>query len=666
VLEEEHLPTTWGGEIAVESSTPPPTTPQEAQLFSFARSSLVQRFWHDPLLLSAFLAVGLVAGFQLAIHLLQPSWIGMVNDWLFFVLVWPELLVLVLLSWWFTQTHQPGALTWWLISAGQCFLAIRRTLLLTSEPALLLPLPPVLRWVQLTMLLQVLCLFLAFLFVPTTAPSGQYWLIRLRVFLDSLLLMSAVTLLSWYFLLLPLSLQRGLSQADRITDLALVLAGLSLLFILILLLIREQRPSLDSLVLGLLLLGVLLLLIGNFWFAALDLHTRHATSEPPDAFWMLGYLMLPLAGLVQVRLAHGGNGPQRGEPGTAGIQWQDLLDCLRFMLPFVVTLLVSVILLLRAFLAPTLWGTLIPALIADVVLLGLMIVRQGILFLEQGRLRRERAGALARELAVASATRQMETFVGMASHELKTPLTVMTLHLQCARRRLQRLRSQIPISPFDVVQAVQRCEQDLLGSEAQLQRQGRLIGELLDISRIQVGRLDLHLEPGELQAIVRAAVQEQREAWPERSIQPCLPPGGTVPITADADRIGQVVTNYLTNALRYSADDRPVEVGVRVEGQQGVVWVRDQGPGLPGEECQRIWERFYRAPGIAIQSGSGVGLGIGLYLCKTIVEQHQGQVGVQSTPGCGSTFWCALPLAAEEAGCDPEGSGQKTEVNEAQ
>ena len=93
--------------------------------------------------------------------------------------------------------------------------------------------------------------------------------------------------------------------------------------------------------------------------------------------------------------------------------------------------------------------------------------------------------------------------------------------------------------------------------------------------------------------------------------------------------------------------------------------MRDQGPGLPREECERIWERFYRAPGIAIQSGSGVGLGIGLYICKTIVEQHQGQVGVQSTPGGGSTFWFTIPLAPEEAECEPEESDQSSVANEA-
>jgi signal transduction histidine kinase len=475
----------------------------------------------------------------------------------------------------------------------KCFLAIRLTLLLTSDPALILPFLPVLRWSQLFWLLQVLCLFLAWMLLPT-APLGQHWLGWLRVFLDSLLLMSAVTLLCWYFLLFPLYLQYGSSLADP----ARVIASLGMLFILIVWLTREHRLQLDRLVLGLLILSVLLVLIGNLWAAVLGLHTLHASSATPDAFWLLGYLVLPLAGLVQFRLVQWGLSPQRAPQDTGRVQWRDLLDCLRFMLPFVVPLLVSAFTILESFLAPTVFGTPIPALIVSAAVLTLMIVRQGVLFLQGVRLRREQAAALARELALAETNRQMETFVTMASHELKTPLTVMTLHQQWARRRLQRLKPQEAVYAPEVVQALHRNEQDLLGTEAQLKRQGRLINELLDVSRIQVGRLDLHLEPGELQAIVRVVVEEQREAWPERSIQLYLPAEGTVPIEADPDRIGQVVTNFLTNALRYSAEDRPVEVGVYVEGQEGRVWVRDQGPGLPPEECEHIWERFYRAPGI--------------------------------------------------------------------
>ena len=121
-----------------------------------------------------------------------------------------------------------------------------------------------------------------------------------------------------------------------------------------------------------------------------------------------------------------------------------------------------------------------------------------------------------------------------------------------------------------------------------------------------------------------------------------------MPVLADAQRIGQVVTNYLTNALKYSAVDRPVAVGLQVEDQQACVWVRDEGPGLSPGEQERIWGRFHQAQGIVVQSGSGVGLGLGLHISQTIIEQHQGQVGVQSTPGQGSTFWFTLPLATPE------------------
>jgi signal transduction histidine kinase len=117
---------------------------------------------------------------------------------------------------------------------------------------------------------------------------------------------------------------------------------------------------------------------------------------------------------------------------------------------------------------------------------------------------------------------------------------------------------------------------------------------------------------------------------------------------ADAQRIGQVVTNYLTNALKYSPADRPVTVGLLVDDQQAQLWVRDQGPGLSPEDQERIWERFHQVKGIEVQSGSGVELGLGLHICRTIIEQHHGQVGVQSVRGEGSTFWFSLQLAMPE------------------
>jgi signal transduction histidine kinase len=175
-------------------------------------------------------------------------------------------------------------------------------------------------------------------------------------------------------------------------------------------------------------------------------------------------------------------------------------------------------------------------------------------------------------------------------------------------------------------------------------RLNRLVNDLLDTARIQSGRLELDLKPMDLIDIVRATVEEQCQAFPERSIAIQVPEA-EVRVFADAERIGQVITNFLTNAFKYSQEDAPVEMGVEVEGSLARAWVRDRGPGLLPSDQERIWERFYRVRGTEIQSGSGVGLGLGLHISKTIIEQHHGQVGVQSTPGQGATFWFTLGLA---------------------
>ncbi len=122
--------------------------------------------------------------------------------------------------------------------------------------------------------------------------------------------------------------------------------------------------------------------------------------------------------------------------------------------------------------------------------------------------------------------------------------------------------------------------------------------------------------------------------------------GGPVLVEADADRIGQVVANYLTNALKYAPPDQPVDIFVEARRRRARVAVRDAGRGIPKAERAQVWELFHRAPGVATQGETHSGsLGLGLYICKTIVEAHGGRVGVQSAVGKGSTFWFTLPLA---------------------
>ena len=260
----------------------------------------------------------------------------------------------------------------------------------------------------------------------------------------------------------------------------------------------------------------------------------------------------------------------------------------------------------------------------------------------------EAAGAQA--LALAEANRRMEECIGIATHELKTPMTSSRLAVALASQRVHDLVDEIAtrddVSSAELVDRLAPLQDLLTQAEESLERCSQLVVDLLDVSRIRTGRFELHLAPCDLATVVREAVKEQRQIAPARTIRLRLPDRSAVPVVADAKRITQVVTNYLTNALRYSPVDRPVEVGVQLRRDWVRVVVRDEGLGLTPTEQRRIWERFHRIARTQVAGDdTGAGLGLGLYLCKTIVEQHDGRLGVRSTPGKGSTFWFALPVA---------------------
>jgi signal transduction histidine kinase len=172
---------------------------------------------------------------------------------------------------------------------------------------------------------------------------------------------------------------------------------------------------------------------------------------------------------------------------------------------------------------------------------------------------------------------------------------------------------------------------------------------LFDIVRARNGKLELRMAVCDLAAIVRMTVAAQRVATPNRAICLELPPEQPVLVRADADRLGQVLTNYLSNAIKYSADTTAITVRLEVYEDQAIVSVQDEGPGLPWTEQSRVWEMFHRAPGITIQSdtASAGSLGLGLAVCKQIVELHHGKVGVESVEGAGATFWFSLALATD-------------------
>jgi PAS domain S-box-containing protein len=265
------------------------------------------------------------------------------------------------------------------------------------------------------------------------------------------------------------------------------------------------------------------------------------------------------------------------------------------------------------------------------------------LILERERLLAERAESHANVLALQEANHLKDEFIGIAGHELRTPLTTVKASVQLTRRQVTRLlKLETTLSPE--AQTLISTIQNLLDrAERQIGRQDRLINDLLDISRIETGRLELRPELCDLVVLVREAVEDQQALTPVRQIlfEQDVPEEGLVLI--DADRLRQVMTNYLSNALKYSANDQPVFVRIALLETQIRVEVEDRGPGLTEAQQEHIWKRFYRVPDIEVKSGSGIGLGLGLHISRMIIERHNGSVGVTSRKGQGSIFWFALP-----------------------
>lgn len=238
---------------------------------------------------------------------------------------------------------------------------------------------------------------------------------------------------------------------------------------------------------------------------------------------------------------------------------------------------------------------------------------------------------------------QREAFTSLVTHELRTPLTALQGNVQLAQRWLTRLLSQEQLGERE--QHTLEEVLTMLGrSQQQLRVQNRLINDLLDVSRIQEDKLELYFAPCDLLGLVYETVQDYQAAYPSRLITLTLPEQDLLPVYADGDRLRQVLSNYLTNALKFSPDGMPVEVEVTLLENSIRVFVTDHGPGLSSEQQQHIWKRLDQGPRTPLQRGAKVGLGLGLYICRQLMDRQQGQVGVESSEGNGATFWFALPL----------------------
>lgn len=242
------------------------------------------------------------------------------------------------------------------------------------------------------------------------------------------------------------------------------------------------------------------------------------------------------------------------------------------------------------------------------------------------------------------ATRRMEDFIAMASHELRTPLTSIIGYTQLMQRQVYLALARSDATAEQLTAALSSVDQGCRQISRQTARLKQLTTDLLEVTRLGIDRIPLDMSRHDLRAIVREAVDEQSQLDPDHPIRLKL---GEAPLTvhADAGYMREVVTHYLSNALKFSSPGQVVTVYTAARRGTARVEVRDHGCGLPPDEHDRVWERFYRVEGVEHRSGSSMGLGLGLYRSRVIVERHQGRVGLRSAPGRGSTFWFTLPLA---------------------
>ncbi|HTK09665.1 MAG TPA: GAF domain-containing sensor histidine kinase [Ktedonobacteraceae bacterium] len=273
------------------------------------------------------------------------------------------------------------------------------------------------------------------------------------------------------------------------------------------------------------------------------------------------------------------------------------------------------------------------------------------LTLEREQLSQARAETQAREIALTEANERMAEFLSLAGHELKTPLTSIKGNIQLLQRRMEH--EQAASMAMTEAHTASDVQSILQRANHQVDRLTRLVRDVIEASRIRSQHLKMHMMPCDLAQLVQSALYQQQLQTPLRTLSLILPPRA-VPVSVDRDYIEQVITNYLSNALKYSASDKPIKVALVVKDTRACVSVQDEGPGIAAEEQELIWESFYQAKGNAVRNGSGIGFGLGLFISRSIIEEHGGQVGMHSTPDeKGSTFWFSLPVSNPERGLEP-------------
>lgn len=225
-------------------------------------------------------------------------------------------------------------------------------------------------------------------------------------------------------------------------------------------------------------------------------------------------------------------------------------------------------------------------------------------------------------------SRLKDEFLSIASHELRTPVTSIKGYTQLAKTLIREGELNTSDEYLEI-------------ALDQIDRMSRLILELLDVSRIETGRLEIRREPINWPNFVRDVVHHHHTSVSDRRFHLNIPDKSERTVNGDRDRLEQVLGNLLENAVKYSPEGSDIYVVVEDRGDQVVTAICDRGIGIPTDEIQQVFERFHR--GRQVSSTNYGGLGLGLYITKQIIERHGGSIWVESKEGSGTTFFFSLP-----------------------
>lgn len=218
-------------------------------------------------------------------------------------------------------------------------------------------------------------------------------------------------------------------------------------------------------------------------------------------------------------------------------------------------------------------------------------------------------------------------FIGIVSHELKTPLTSMKTYIQVMQARSSKTEDEYMVRILEK-------------ADLQINKMTTMINGFLDISRLEAGKIHINRKRFDLSDLLKAT-EEETKATVDSHIT-VFDPICPVQVDADRDKIEQVIHNLISNAVKYSPAGSTVRISCTSDERFAYVSVKDQGKGIKTEDIAHIFDRYYRVEGEEMQSISG--FGIGLYLCSEIITHHQGFISVESNPGSGSDFTFSLPL----------------------